>query len=156
MGARERSDAWREEPVLNDAKQDAASPVSPARGAIEQAINLLDHGDIDIHVIKADAAQELKALREQASAHDRYISNVHARTVEASAAYNEAHGITDGRWPDLGELLRWLLAERAEKSRLHDAAYTAYCNLADGSINYAMKVLDAALHVISLPKEEER
>jgi hypothetical protein len=64
---------------------------------------------------KADA--ELAALQAEMADLHAAESMGFARSAEANSLYNQAHGITDGRWPDLGVLLRWLMDERAATRR---------------------------------------
>jgi hypothetical protein len=84
--------------------------------AIEQ-LTVLVEGEYPDSV--DDARAELVALRAKVEAQAEEIRDICARegmaferTVEASEVYNAAYGITDGRWPDLGMLIGWLLDER--------------------------------------------
>jgi len=52
-------------------------------GWIEKAIALVDHGDIDNHVVKASASAELAALRVEKTAHDNRLK----AEIEVSGHY---------------------------------------------------------------------
>lgn len=64
--------------------------------------------------------QERDRLRDEAAELSSLFDQQWARTREADAIYNKAHGITNGSMPDLGKLIGWLLAERDRRKVLED------------------------------------
>lgn len=115
------------------------------KGWIEKAIELVDHSDIDNHVVKASAAAELATLRTKiqdefdiASGYYKQLQKAQAtgeaqnaeiaemqaaeslgfeRVMGANKAYNQAHGIEDERHTDLGVLVGWLMDERTAQAK---------------------------------------
>lgn len=59
----------------------------------------------------------IEELRSQFTDYEALIALQHRRTVDADRIYQEAHGWPDTKFPDLGELVGWLLGER---ERLHE------------------------------------
>ena len=102
----------------------------------------------------AQLRAELAELREEAASHDRVVSAWHGSTVEAGKIYNDAHGITDGRWPDQGEMIRWFMEQgaalQAENARKHVAITKALeewqeCADAGGHWDRVRHTLESAL-----------
>jgi hypothetical protein len=86
----------------------------------------------------------------------------HERMVLASVRYNQAHGITDGSWPDLGVLLHWFMDEKsalqadnarleAEKQNEFDIASGYYKRWQKAQADNARmrEALDASLKVMT-------
>jgi len=113
-------------------KTDAIEKIIDGYAAIDRTLMLSGIGRSDERHIAA-ARAELAALRAEAKAHDAYVQMAHRNTILASVLYNEAHGITDGSWPDLGVLIHWFMDERTAQARqiaaLREALRKAWCLL---------------------------
>lgn len=59
---------------------------------------------------------ERDELRAEVEGHDRLLEMQRRRMGSAKKAWQEAHGKPD-TWPDLGELIEWLMSQRAEIDR---------------------------------------
>lgn len=68
-------------------------------------------GDMQLDA-RNTAAVAIDELRSQFSDHEALIALQHRRTVDADRIYQEVHGWPNTQFPDLGELIWWLLDER--------------------------------------------